>query len=100
MGENGWEMGTSIPQVMGGFHPPDATAGASGAKLAVLLAKSGRKMVVFPFPERIVGVCWVALLPRQVHGRQGWTPLPKMDLRGVTLDSLAPMKLNILYLMD
>jgi hypothetical protein len=42
-----------IPAVTSGVT---ATAGASGAKLAVLLAKSGGKIVALPCPEGTVGL--------------------------------------------
>ncbi len=42
-----------VPAVTSGAT---ATAGASGAKLAELLAKSGGKTAAFPCPERTVGV--------------------------------------------
>ena len=42
-----------VPAVTSGVT---ATAGAAGAKLAELLAKSGGKIAALPCPERTVGV--------------------------------------------
>ncbi len=42
-----------VPAVTSGVT---ATAGASGVTLAVLLAKSGGRIVALPCPERTVGI--------------------------------------------
>ncbi len=62
-----------VPVVTSGVT---ATAGASGAKLALLLAKSGGKIAALPCPERIVGVDGWFPCPDKTTGDRGRLPCP------------------------
>ncbi len=59
-----------------------ATAGALGAKLAVLLANSGGNIAALPCPERTVGVGGWLPCPDKTTGDRVGLPCPKMDFGG------------------
>ncbi len=66
-----------------------AIAGASGAKLAVLLAKSGGKIAALPCPEKTVGVGGWLPCPDKTTGDRGGIPCPKR-ISGVDLGLPCP----------
>ncbi len=63
-----------VPAVTSGVT---ATAGALGAKLAVLLAKSDGNIAALPCPERTVGGGGCLPCPDKTTGDRGGLPCPK-----------------------